>query len=189
MFALLSERANSATVDAGSCSSWVELLPEKTLKDVLSKGLREASVTLSRRGSASLRYVISNNSPRLCPNQWPGSTSPTPRDFSAPPPSPPFPFTACETYLPLHFFVRLHGSSSQNPRRLRRAAPGAIRTWGRTHSWTPYLRICVHGQHSTTFTYWISDAASASMWAFASPMLAMGLSWFVVLLPYATDYD
>jgi Permease for cytosine/purines, uracil, thiamine, allantoin len=29
-------------------------------------------------------------------------------------------------------------------------------------------------------TYWISDAANASMWAFASSMLAIGLSWFVV---------
>jgi len=41
----------------------------------------------------------------------------------------------------------------------------------------------------TTFNYvayWISDAANASMWAFASSMLAIGLSWFVVLLSYAT---
>ena len=42
----------------------------------------------------------------------------------------------------------------------------------------------------TTFnyvTYWISDAANASMWAFASSMLAIGLSWFVVLPRYATN--
>ena len=42
----------------------------------------------------------------------------------------------------------------------------------------------------TTFNYvvfWISDAANAPMWAFASSMLAIGLSWFVILLPYSTD--
>ena len=30
-------------------------------------------------------------------------------------------------------------------------------------------------------TYWISDTANAATWALASSMLAIGLSWFVVL--------
>ena len=29
--------------------------------------------------------------------------------------------------------------------------------------------------------YWISDAANATSWAFASSILAVGLSWFVIL--------
>ncbi|KAN0105611.1 NCS1 nucleoside transporter family [Russula decolorans] len=40
----------------------------------------------------------------------------------------------------------------------------------------------------TTFNYvayWISDAANASMWAFASSMLAIGLSWWQALLAIA----
>jgi hypothetical protein len=94
----------------------------------------EKRVTLSRRGSASPRHVIFNNLPFF---KGPEVTA-LPPTISLRLPS-----TAWENYCPLHFFDCLHGNSNQKLRRSRRAALGAIRTW------TPYLRICAHGQHST----------------------------------------
>jgi len=72
-----------------------------------------------------------------------GSNSPYSEvTLSASPPS-----ITWENCRPLHFFVRLRGSSNQNRRPSRRTVLGAIGTW------TPYLRICVHGQRSTTLLF------------------------------------
>jgi hypothetical protein len=133
----------------------------------LSKGL----------GDAASSDIFSSTS-RLYPNQW--SNGPTSHVFSPPPPPP-----------SLYSMGKISSSPLLRPSAWKLEPEPS--TFAPSSAWSnkdmdpvpPDMRTW------TTFNYvayWISDAANASMWAFASSMLAIGLSWFVVLLSYATDY-
>jgi NCS1 family nucleobase:cation symporter-1 len=102
-----------------------------------------------------------------------------PHDFSPPSP-PPLPHgkKLLSSQLPYPSAWKLNPEPST-------FAPNS--TWSNNDMGPVPLDMCTW----TTFNYisfWISDAANAPMWAFASSMLAIGLSWFVVLLRCVTDH-
>jgi hypothetical protein len=134
---------------------------------ILSKGLGEAGSDIFPSTSC------------LCPNKW--NNSPTPQRFLS---------TFTSTSRRLYNMGKLSSSP------LLRVSTWKLEpepsTFAPSSAWSnkdmdpvpPDMRTW------TTFnyvTYWISDAANASMWAFASSMLAIGLSWFVTWSYYLTQ--